>query len=155
VRHRARIRLNNDSKNNFLPSSDRIGAMTIQEPKSKGGRPRRFDSVAKLQEQASAYFDECDKSSEPYTWTGLALYLGFTSRQALDNYTQYDEFSETVRRAKLRCEHYAEKMALTSKNPAGPIFILKNYGWSDREQLTHLLGEEPFEFTIALPPLPG
>ena len=129
--------------------------MTIQESKPKGGRPRKFDSVAKLAEEVEVYFDECDKSGEPYTWTGLALYLGFTSRQALDNYTQYDEFSETVRRAKLRCENYAERMALTSRNPAGPIFILKNYGWSDSEQLAQRMGLEPFEFTIALPPLPG
>ena len=70
---------------------------------------------------------------KPYTITGLALALG-TSRQCLVDYEDREEFFDTIKAAKLRCEQYAEK-ALFSASPTGSIFNLKNnYGWKEKTE---------------------
>lgn len=115
-------------------------------------RPLKFRSVEELQEKIDAYFKKCDDGEKievydkkkqevltytrkiPYTITGLALELD-TSRQTLMNYTRREEFFDTIKRAKLRCENYCELRAITGDvPPAGPIFILKNYGWKDKTE---------------------
>jgi len=65
------------------------------------------------------------------TITGLAIALGFTSRQALLNYEGYSpEFMATVKTAKLRVEHEYEKLLRDpTAKPAAVIFALKNLGW--------------------------
>ncbi len=35
----------------------------------------------------------------------------------------------------MRCESYAEEMALVGRNQSGAIFALKNYGWKDEKSL--------------------
>lgn len=87
----------------------------------------------------------------PYTITGLALALG-TTRETLIDYEEgkHDgkdedaedlEFSDTVKRAKIKVQNYAE-LALFSGAPAGPIFNLKNnHGWKDRTEQENL-GEQ-------------
>lgn len=70
----------------------------------------------------------------PYTITGLAHALG-TTRETLLDYEDRDEFSDTIKKAKLRCENFAE-MQLFSNSPTGTIFNLKNnYGWRDKTEL--------------------
>jgi hypothetical protein len=98
-----------------------------------GGRPLKFESVEKLKEDCDKFFNECDEKEEPYTITGLALALK-TCRQTLLTYEEKSEFLDTIKEAKLKCENYAEKRSY-SGNAAGPIFCLKNYGWSDKLDL--------------------
>jgi len=62
----------------------------------------------------------------------LALDL---TRQGLCEYEAKEAFSDTIQKAKLRVEQYAEKSVFTARNPAGAIFILKNHGWSDTQKL--------------------
>jgi hypothetical protein len=134
------------------------------EKKNLGGRPRKFNDLAEFRAAIDAYFEGCyadviikDKDGnavldeegrpikermqvEPFTITGLALALD-TSREVLmdietqtsEGYSQ--EFSDAVKRAKLRCQQYAERHMFTARNPAGAIFALKNYGWTDRQDL--------------------
>lgn len=105
----------------------------------KVGRPLKFSTAQEIEEQAESYFAECTAKEQPITITGLCLALG-TFRDVLIDYEsgKYDEqdpgFSNAIKRAKLRCENYAEKQVFTGKNPAGAIFALKNYGWSDKIQ---------------------
>lgn len=69
----------------------------------------------------------------PYTITGLALALD-TSRETLLDYQDKEEFSDTIKKAKIKCQNYVEKSLLTN-NPAGAIFNLKNnYGWKDKTE---------------------
>lgn len=93
--------------------------------KGAGGRPPKFKSAEELQEKIEQYFRDCDgkpyimddgsplmdKYGEvilvgrhPPTVTGLALALGFKSRQSLLDYGGKDRFSDTVTHAKLRIE---------------------------------------------------
>ena len=98
-----------------------------------GGRPRKYQTVEQLQSAVDSYFE----STEKYTVTGLALHLGFSSRQSLINYEGYsEEFFDAIKRAKLRVEVYYEER-LVENNPAGAIFALKNFGWNDKREFDH------------------
>lgn len=66
--------------------------------------------------------------------TGLALFLGFESRQSFYDYEKNEEFSYTIKKARLRIEA-AYEQALLSKNSTGAIFALKNFGWKDKQEM--------------------
>lgn len=108
----------------------------MSEEKRKVGRPLKFGSVEEMQEKIDAYFEECDVKEDPYTITGLALALD-TSRETLLDYEDKDEFSDTVKKAKLKCENYAEKFLFKGKNVVGSIFNLKNNykRWVDKQEI--------------------
>lgn len=96
------------------------------------GRPRKIQSVEEFEERVESYFTACRASGEPLTITGLCLGLGFSSRDTLKEYMRRPEFSDAVKRAKLRVEHEYELALRESKYPAGAIFALKNFNWSDK-----------------------
>ena len=101
-----------------------------------GGRPLKFQSVEELQILIDNYFKKMDEEKRPYTITGLALALD-TTRETLLDYQKKDEFSEqdfnhnqkfsdTIHKAKLRCENYAEESLWKPKVATGVIFNLTN-----------------------------
>lgn len=99
--------------------------------KNKVGRPSKFESVAILQDAITSYFAE---AGEKQSITGLALFLGFESRQSLYDYEKKgEEFSYTIKRARLQIEQHYEE-ALLSRNSTGAIFALKNFGWKDKTE---------------------
>lgn len=104
-----------------------------KEPK-KNGRPRIFDSPEDFDAKVLEYKNHCKEEKEPVTWTGLALFLGFSSRQSIDEYLKYDGFSDSVKRAKMLVEFSYERN-LHSGSPSGSIFALKNFGWTDKNAL--------------------
>lgn len=104
------------------------------------GRPRKYKTVASFDAKVEEYIQHCRDEQEPITWTGLALYLGFASRASIDEYAKYEGFSYSIKRAKLIVENSYEKR-LHGNNPTGAIFALKNYGWSDRHEVTGPDGE--------------
>lgn len=68
--------------------------------------------------------------------TGLALYLGFESRQSIYDYEKNGEYSYTIKRARLRVEASYEQYLLT-QSATGAIFALKNFGWVDNKAIDH------------------
>ena len=98
------------------------------------GRPPKYETPEQMQEAIDAYFDKT--SEEELTVTGLALALGFTTRQALLNYEDKEEFVDAVKSAKLRIEQAYEK-SLRKNGRAGDIFGLKNFGWRDKQEHEH------------------
>lgn len=121
---------------------------------NKGGRPPRYKTAEEMQLKIDEYFKKCggevlmndenkpvlDKNGQPVitgqkppTVTGLALALGFTSRQALLNYEAKPRFIDTITRAKSRCEEYAETRLYDRDGARGAIFSLTNNfkGWSN------------------------
>lgn len=113
---------------------------TQPEEKNLGGRPPKFSDKEMLQKQIDDYFaglfDEEGKLKKPATITGLALALD-TTRETLCDYAEKPAFSDTIKRAKTRVEQFAEEQLYLGKNAAGPIFALKNFGWSDKQQIDH------------------
>jgi hypothetical protein len=100
----------------------------------KVGRPRKIESPAEFDRLVDEYVERCKAEEEPITMTGMALALGFTSREAFDTYTDYEGFSDSVKAAKMIVENAYEKR-LHGQNVAGAIFALKNFGWRDRHDL--------------------
>ena len=107
-----------------------------REPKPLG-RPLKFKTAAQLQKKVDEYFDACAEHKIPPTITGLALALD-TTRQTFIDYEGRDAFTDTIKKAKLRCENYAEIQLFRGRNVAGVIFNMKNnYGWKDKRQHEH------------------
>lgn len=125
---------------------------------AKVGAPPRYKTVKEMQEAIDKYFEECkgtilkDENGEPYldkygspiiydrkplTITGLALALGFNSRQALLNYQAKAEFHDTVTRAKAVVERYAEERLYDKDGANGAKFSLANNfdGWREKQQI--------------------
>lgn len=94
------------------------------------GRPPIWDDPEAFAKKVDEYFEQ----DEPITWSGLALYLGFESRQSLEDYKKKPEFSYPIKKALLRIESYYEQ-SIQSRNPAGAIFALKNFGWRDKQEV--------------------
>jgi len=133
-----------------------MGEVAVVEKKNLGGRPMKFTSLAELEGKINEYFESCFEGNletgrreqiEPFTITGLALALD-TSRETLmdienENGSYTKEYSDAIKKAKLRCQNYAEKHMFTARNPAGAIFALKNYGWKDKieTEITGLNGQ--------------
>jgi len=98
------------------------------------GRPKKY-TAAQAKKIVDRYFSEIEKSGRPPTITGLALALD-TSRKVLCQWAEReDELAAVITRAKSRVELYLEELLTTTRTPAGAIFALKNFGWSDRQEL--------------------
>lgn len=109
-----------------------------------GGRPRYYNSSQELEEVSDQYFKEKNRKNEPYTMSGLALFLGFSDKTMLYEYEKRPEFSHSIKQMRARIE---EQINLsTARNecpPAYGIFMLKNFGWRDR--IDHEVGEDTKE----------
>lgn len=109
-----------------------------------GGRKPIYDNVEDLRDKIIEYFESYLVKEDEYlnpvlghkpTITGLALYLGFSSRQSFYDYVKKQEFSYILKKASLYIEMNYE-MLLESKSSTGAIFALKNMGWKDKQELT-------------------
>ncbi|MBS7564681.1 hypothetical protein KHS38_09720 [Mucilaginibacter sp. Bleaf8] len=73
-----------------------------------------------------------DREPEPPTLTGLALHLGFNSKEAFEEYEREGRFADILKRARLRIEAEYEKK-LHFQSSTGAIFALKSMGWTDKD----------------------
>ncbi len=99
-----------------------------------GGRPAKFKTAEELETAIDAYFEKCQEKATPITMTGLALGLGFCDRQSLYDYQKNPEYSCLIKKALLMVENNYE-ISACSGNATGPIFVLKNMGWSDKQEI--------------------
>lgn len=130
-----------------------------------GGRPLKYSDPKVIQDIIDKYFNDCDNHKskgldkygkvvefldpQPYTVTGLANALDIERCTLIDyeNAIQpslckldpviKEEIANTIKRAKAKCEEYAERKLYQLRNPAGAIFnLLNNYkGWSNKQEL--------------------
>lgn len=96
-------------------------------------KPLKFKTAQELQNKINAYFEECKLKEIPLSITGLALALD-TNRQTLINYQDKDGYKNIVDRAKLMIEN-AYEIRLIENGRSGDIFALKNFGWTDRQEI--------------------
>lgn len=96
------------------------------------GRPRIYNSADELQNEVDNYFNNTEQQN--ITITGLALHLGFESRQSFYDYEKNEEFSYIIKRARLKVE-LAYEWRLNSNSCTGAIFALKNMGWKDKQEV--------------------
>lgn len=114
----------------------------------------KIETPEKLQTLVDAYFDACDAhmsdqlvgaganavvlrvpDPKPYTWTGLALAVGLSGRQAIFKYTQRDGFDEVLLAARMRIQEQWEGKLQRLGNNGGVMFALTN----------NTIGEEKYE----------
>lgn len=120
---------------------------------AKRGVKPFYNTPAEMQKKIDEYFEMCkgepmlNPSGEPFlnkqgeiiykgvhppTVTGLALALGFTSRQALINYQGKKDFVDTVTRAKMIIEQYCEERLFDKDGHKGAEFSLyHNFRWKN------------------------
>src|SRR5690625_2408184 len=92
-------------------------------------RPLKYETPEELQIAVDEYFNGNDRA----TLSGLALHLGFESRQTLYNYGERDEFLDIIKKARMNVEATYEERLIYESNPTGVIFALKNMGWDDKK----------------------
>lgn len=131
----------------------------MKSKKENRGAPPRYKNVSEIEGLIDNYFKECEgepflnengqplttekgaviykKPPKPLTVTGLALALGFNSRQSLLNYQEKQEFLDTITRAKSRVEEYAEERLFDKDGANGAKFSLANNfrGWSEKQEI--------------------
>lgn len=132
----------------------------MSEGKHPGGRPPTYANHEQMQIAIDKYFEDCKgeilinkDTGEPYynkvgqpviigehppTITGLALALGFVSRQSLLDYTNKSaEFSDTITRAKAFVEEYTEARLFDRDGSNGAKFSLINNfkGWREKSEV--------------------
>ena len=139
-------------------------------PKKMVGRPPKYKCKEEIEQLIEGYFKSCEgevfrgedgevvfdkfghpvvMGARPPTGTGLALALGFNSRQALLNYQAKKEFVDTITRAKARVEQYTEERLFDRDGANGARFSLTNNfsGWGER--LPSALDQEEQKARIA------
>lgn len=126
--------------------------------KHAGGRPPKYTKAEIMQYKINKYFESCfvpsrNKKGEilfdekgkvikiqvrPFTVSGLADALDM-SRQSLLNYSEKEEFFDTIMRAKRKCEVYAEEMLFDKNSTNGAKFSLANNfeGWREKQEVEH------------------
>lgn len=135
--------------------------VSLMADKKVTGRPPKYRSAKQMQSKIDEYFKSCEGeylkddngkivlnkfgqpivvNSKPPTVTGLALALGFTSRQALLNYQEKPEFIDTITRAKSKVEQYVEERLFDRDGANGAKFSLANNfrGWKQQIEVSGL-----------------
>lgn len=99
--------------------------------KTPVGRPRKFKLPEEMVPLIDKYFKEADAKDQPYTIPGLALALGFSYRQGPWEYAKkYPDFTDTIKKARLRIEEQRNVQLISERNAAGKIFDLcNNFNW--------------------------
>jgi len=111
----------------------------MAEEKAKMGRPVKYESAEVVQEiidqyfETDAFIESGDKKIYSPTMSGLAFALNL-SRQGLLDYSNKENFFDTIRKARQKVEISLEqKLSLAAV--AGTIFNLKNnFGWRDKTE---------------------
>jgi len=80
-------------------------------------------------------YEYCVRKPEPPTVTGLSLSLGFSGKKVLYDYAKREEFSYSIKKAITRIEKYHEIAVSKGYKCAGNIFMLKNFGWTDKSEM--------------------
>ena len=117
-------------------------------------RKPKYESVEQIEGLIEAYFENCKGeilreedgsivfnpkdgtpiwiNRKPPTIPGLALALGFSSRQSLYNYKARKEFMDTISRAQMRVEQYTAEKLFDRDSQRGAQFALE-YGFRYRK----------------------
>ena len=104
-------------------------------------RPPMYKTPEEMKDKVDSYFSNpptkvLTKNGEstemPFvSITGLALHLGFASRQSMYDYEEKPDFAYIIKRARTLIESEYEFM-LQNGNTTGAIFALKQFQWSDK-----------------------
>lgn len=145
---------NNGGRPPIFESSEELSNKIIEyfdwiegEYEMKEGTRTTTDKETNTTTTETYEYEVCLRLPEAPTITGLALFLGFASRQSLYDYLKKEEFAYSIKRALLIVENSYEK-GLRSNNCTGVIFALKNMKWYDSSKLDVTTDGEKINKTI-------
>jgi len=125
------------------PAKNANGSPGLYKPRGMGassGFMGKYASAKALEHAVNLYFDKKLADEKPLTIAGLALSLGFTTKEALRRYEEKGEdFADVIDTARTRIEEWKNELLIEGgRNVNGIVFDLKNHhGYSDRiEQKT-------------------
>ena len=126
-----------------------------------GGRPPKYDTPEEMGKKIDEYFAQCvpeymrnddgvietTVKGKPIlininspSLSGLALYLGYESRQSIYDNENNEKFSYIIKRARTKVEEWVYQHSMSGDiSPAVGIFILKQFGYTDTQviDMTH------------------
>ncbi len=140
------------------------------------GHPPIYKDPDELGKKIDEYFDQCepeyathkndegeiivftDKNNRPIiknlnapSLSRLALYLGYASRQSIYDNEKNELFSYIIKRARSKVEDWIYQHSLDSSiPPAVGIFILKQFGYTDKQELD--IKSTGFQIKVIEPP---
>jgi len=97
---------------------------------NNGGRPPKFEDWEVMHKKIHEYLEwEEINSKGKYALAGLALFLGFATRDSLYDYEKKsEEFSYIIKRFKLFLTYYHEQKLTWAGSFQGSFVWLKNFG---------------------------
>ena len=105
---------------------------------NKGGRPPVYETEEEIHAKIYEYLEWEEKTSKgKYTIEGCALYLGFASRQSMQDYKENPKFSYVMGRFYLFMAHYHAQGLKWAGSYQGSAFWLKNFGGYVEESIQH------------------
>jgi hypothetical protein len=116
-----------------IPETGTANTSPLITPRTGPGRPLMFSDPALMQAKIDFYF----QTEKQTTICGLALACGFCCKETIYEYAKRPEFSDLIKSAMTRIESNYEKRAGWDNSGGGPIFILKNMGWHDKQETEH------------------
>lgn len=93
----------------------------------------KFANSAILECEINKYFRWADENNKPYSIARLASHLG-VSRATIYNYEEKKFFGPVITAARDRILASLEEKLL-EHGTSGQIFLAKNYGYSDRQEI--------------------
>ena len=98
---------------------------------------RKFKTPEDMAVAIEAYIQACEAGDELPMITGLCIHIGLCSKQSFYEYEHYDDgaYGDSVKRGRLYVEMAYERHMHREGGHAGPIFALKNFGWTDKSEL--------------------
>lgn len=101
------------------------------EKKRGRGQPPKL-TPEQLKQKIEEYKGYLKETGKPPTIAGLAYFTGI-DRQTIYNYKQKDEYFDTIKECREWILATYEEVAI-NKGHSGIIFLMKNYGYTDRQE---------------------
>ena len=97
----------------------------------KVGRPLKIETPEQMEKILNEYFETTEENK--ITITGICLALNLDK----SNFYEYEKrkgYEDIVKRARMIVENSYE-MSLRENGRTGDIFALKNFGWTDKQEI--------------------
>jgi hypothetical protein len=107
-----------------------------------GGRPRIWETPELLQKDVDTYFEYCKTEKKHPTIAGLAYYTN-VDRHTIYNYDKKDEYFHIIKKARDRIMMGLEETSIEKGN-SGTIFVMKQYGYTDKQEVTNNVNANGF-----------
>lgn len=119
--------------------NEHIDEDDLKEEYLKANSRCRYKTPQELEEMISKYIIGCKSQNRPLTVSGLATWLGLTTKTLRHYEKEYSgtEYAEIISTAKQIIETYAEEALFDNRKCSGAKFSLQNnFGWAEKQEVS-------------------